>query len=154
MSLRLLICISLAVMVNFSFAGARKLKLAKVPSIGQKLDIKPSRNPTLLLINSSQFYPKVDVLINNITYTIAYDNNHIIKYISTSDSKFETPEYVKTGDPLSQFKKQTESEPLTERGWAFFIHLKSGWYAAFTQGPTMTEGDLSLDAKVQWLFKR
>ncbi len=154
MTRRLLIFFSLAVMVNFSFAGARKLKLAKVPSIGQKLDIKLSRNPTLLLINSGQFYPKVDVSINHITYTIAYDNNQIIKYVSTSDSKFVTPEYVRTGDPLSQVKKQTESELLAERGWAFFIHLKSGWYAAFTQGATLTEGDLSSDAKVQWLFKR
>ena len=107
-----------------------------------------------LIVSSSQISPCFDILVENIEYSIGYnEKNNSITNISTSDFSFYTPEGYKIGDFFYTFSDSLKSELICDRGWGYFIKLPSGWNATFTQGSSMTDGKLKGRAKVKFFFK-
>ena len=82
-----------------------------------------------------------------------------VKYISTSDSGFRTPEGIKVGTPLVDLMRDGKFKLHHEPGWACYVPLPSGWAASFNyfddKGNIIPCEDLeSRDASVTWFFKR
>jgi hypothetical protein len=122
------------------------------PRIGDKISGYP-KSRYWLMIRSAQTDPAYEVSFNGIEYIVTV-NDKRISAITTRDPRFQTPEGISVGDTLEKVLKISQSELGREPGWAFHVYLKSGWHAAFTQGDSMTEGELAPTAKVKWLFRR
>ena len=133
-----------------------RIKLTAMPELGDKLPVKRKKTSgALLMTGSGGLDPSYRVEFDGIGFTVAtgYKDN-IISFISTMNKGFKTSEGIAVDDTLKKVLETSQGEVITERGWAFYVKLKSGWRAAFVQGYEMTEGELSPDAKVAFLFKR
>ena len=125
------------------------------PQLGAKVSRFPKAESDLLMTASGGLQPSYDVRHGRIHYTVATDQDRkIIKYVSTRDPAFRTPEGRAAGDALAKVLAAAKSEVVRERGWAFHVRLPSGWSAAFAQGESMTDGELSPSARVCFFFKR
>ena len=123
--------------------------------IGSPLPDKATKLNQGLVISSSQISDQIYVFYEKgIKYTISLDKQNKINYISPEDKKFISPEGLHVGDTLKQTLAVTSHSSIKERGWAFYVRLPSGWNAAFTQGPTWTEGELKDTTIIKWFFKR
>ena len=128
--------------------------IMSIPEVGTKLNTEKISTFDQMLVSSGQFYPGYHLIVGGIKFEVAINREQIIKYVSTDNPKFKTGEGVSVENTLAQVLKKTKGKTKKEAGWAFFVTLKSGWNAAFTQGNTMTEGELDSGSKVKWLFKR
>jgi len=138
-------------------AAAYALALTSIRSLlGRKIPQTFAANPGLYLTMTAggNFSEAFDFMVNRVSYTLAVDGAGAVTYISTADKGFTSPEGATVGDTYQTVKKLGTSALVCERGWAFYLPLPSGWNAAFVQGYTMTEGDLSDGAKVKWFFVR
>ena len=52
-----------------------------------------------------------------------------MRFISTGDPQFRTPEGLKAGDSLAAVRAIVMEKMRVEGGWARYIPLKSGWNA-------------------------
>ena len=81
----------------------------------------------------------IAISYNGIDYNLGVSDNHIIKYIMTSDKRFSVDGY-KIGDEITKTH--------TVIGWGHYAKINEEWYAAWS----------SLDrnekrGKIQWFFK-
>ena len=129
------------------------LILEKLPELNDlfKYQIKTE---SYLLTLSGQSSKSFDIVYNNIHYSISTNDSNKIIFISTNDTNFITADKIKIGTPLSEFPDHYSPSVNKEAGWAYFIKLKSGWNAAFTEGESMTNKPLTQKSKVSFFFKR
>jgi hypothetical protein len=139
-------------------ATNERIKLKVMPELNAKLPVKRReiKYPTSLMMTASGgIKPSFEAEFEGIEFTVCTDyKSKRISFISTSDERFETSEGIAVNDTLQRVLETSQGELIKERGWAFFVKLKSGWSAAFVQGQEATEGELPPEAKVAFLFKR
>jgi hypothetical protein len=136
---------------------ARHYKAVRVePRLGEKISGYPKWKNELLMTASGGLDPSYEVSHGGVHYTVATDQDRkVIEYVSTGDPAFRTPEGLAAGDTLERVLAAAAGAAVArERGWAFHVRLPSGWSAAFTQGRSMTEGELPSSARVCFFFKR
>lgn len=133
--------------------AAKRFKLKNEPELGMKLPFK-GRSGVLLMTGSAGLEPAYEVEYNGLEFTVCAYEDMLIHHVSSNDTHFRTPEGIAVDESLKNVLEISKGKLVRERGWAFYVSLKSGWSAAFVQGESMTEGDLSPDAKVSFLFKR
>lgn len=126
----------------------------RLPDVGDPLPASVTPRDELMMTRSGTWARSYLFVESGITYTLAIDQDNSVSCVSVSDSAFLTSEGIHVGMRALDILSDTTRHVLTELGWAYYIPLTSGWNAAFTQGPTMTEGDLLPSARVAWLFKR
>jgi len=107
-----------------------------------------------VLISAGQFAESCQVTVDKVAFTVARDRAGGVLYVDVSDTKFETPEGIRTGSTLADVLKAGAAMPQKEPGWAFHTRLPSGWRAAFTTGESLTEETPDKESKVRWLFRR
>ena len=106
------------------------------------------------MTSSSELEPAYKVEYDGMVFTVCAYRDMVIHHVTTNDLNFKTPEGIGVGDLLSKVLEISNQPLNTERGWAYFVLLKSGWAAAFVQGDSMTDAELSPNARVSFLFKR
>jgi len=99
-----------------------------------------------VLISPSQFVNSADLNIDKIKYKIGVDNSKRIVFISTIDKNFTIADQTYVGKSFSDIAKN--KEVVLERGWARFVSIGEGWYAA------TDFKDYKKDSKVLYVFKR
>ncbi|HME59511.1 MAG TPA: hypothetical protein VKF63_14290 [Terracidiphilus sp.] len=81
------------------------MKLAKVPVIGEQFVVPENVEHILCLVNSAQFDPCMEAIIDGIKYTVAYRNNnggdYFVTRVNTSDAKFISPDGLRVGDQIT-----------------------------------------------------
>lgn len=135
-----------------------RIKLKALPELNAKLPVKDREikyPDSPLMTASGGMQPSFEAEFEGIEFTVCtgYKSKRI-SFISTSDERFKTSEGIAINDTLQKVLETSQGELIKERGWAFFVKLKSGWHAAFVQGQGATEGELLPEAKVSFLFKR
>ena len=105
--------------------------IASLPELGQVMPCHADMSRKTV-IASADIASGCEVVFDGIKFFVATTDLGSVEYISVSDPRFVTK----------------------EGGWGFHAKLPSGWEAAYAQGATMTDGELSKYASVQWLFKR
>jgi hypothetical protein len=133
--------------------AAKRVKLKSEPEIGMRLPTKP-RPTRLLVTGSGGVEPAYEVEYRGVEFTVCAYRDMLIHHVSTSDTRFRTPEGIAVRDSLRKVLEVSKGKVVKEPGWAFFVRLESGWGAAFTQGESMTEGELAPDAEVSFLFRK
>ena len=74
----------------------------------------PTLNANLILTNSSQFRPFFNITLNNLDFTVAYDNKTLeIRYIFIDDSRFVTNDSLYVGKFVKTIKEDIHALP----GW-------------------------------------
>ncbi|HEX4128585.1 MAG TPA: hypothetical protein VHZ24_00995 [Pirellulales bacterium] len=110
------------------------------------------------MAESAQTWPLYTLTSAGVPFTLGVDEDDghgTIRYISTTDGRFATPEGVHAGSDYRAVMAASGGRvAIREPGWAYYVELPSGWRAAFTQGLGMTDGELRPDATVQWVFQR
>lgn len=81
----------------------------------------------------------IKILHNGVEYELGVSNNHIIKYIGTSDRRFSVKGY-KIGDEINKTH--------TIIGWGNYAKINEEWYAAW-----FTENRNEKSGKIQCFFK-
>ena|SRR5687767_7157294 len=132
--------------------ASKRFKLKSEPQLGMKLPFKRS-STDLRMTSSGSLAPAYEVEHEGLEFTICAYKDKLVHYVDTDDPNFRTPEGITAGESLKNVLEISKGELIREQGWAFYVRLKSGWNAAFLQGDA-TEGELSPDAKVRFLFKR
>lgn len=129
------------------WANAAWAQLVPGKPIPNNIVIKSSNE--LFLVKAGKMSKKYVVVSDNISYGISLDANKNIEYIETSDLSFKTSENLSVGMELKEINNAVIEKINTERGWAKYILLKSGWNAAFDFNATITP-----TSKILFFFKR
>jgi len=109
----------------------------------------------LVMAQSAQLWPEFSLTSAGVPFTLGVDDGGVIRYVSTTDRRFVTPEGVHAGlDYRSVMAAAGGHAAIKESGWAHYVELPSGWAAAFVTGPGMTDGELTPESPVNWVFQR
>lgn len=105
----------------FSFGQETKLYL------GQKIEQNQLSSSVFpgILVNSSQFLPKKDTILNNIHYTYATTEEGIVVYVLVEDKNFEVNGEKWIGKKVKQIKELYPVKRMP--GWGFFIKIDEFW---------------------------
>ena len=127
------------------------------PNIGDRHVIQ--KQGFSMMSASAQTYPYEDVYFAGIKYGVGVNDAGRIAYLTTSDSKFKTPEGISVGSPLEDVLRVGAAAPWYEPGWAHHTKLPSGWSVAFNafssqDGRIIEIKNLPTGSKVAWIFKR
>lgn len=136
--------------VSFCSKGNNMLEIGNEvsPDFLKKLDKESSMTASGAITNIYK------LKIKNIDYYISLNKDNKIKYIETKDINFKTSEGFKVGTTLGEIQASHKSDILEEKGWAYYVPLKSGWNAAFVEGEFMTDKNPSKNSRVIWFFKK
>jgi len=111
--------------------------------LGVRLDKHqvPKDNTTMCVATPSQTYPCAFLIIKGIKFKVGYDEkSRRIRYLSTQDQNFTTPEGVHVGMSM----KVREDELIALPGWKIFgSRARSGWRPVFgflRSGVTFSDG--------------
>lgn len=120
-------------------------KAQSLPQIGEtwtgKLD-----TANRLLISPSQFVKSADTTIDKTKFKIGVDKAKKVVFISTIDKNFRIADQTYIGKNFSDVAKGKEI--VLEKGWATFVSIGEGWFAA------TDFKDYDKDSKVLFVFKR
>jgi len=124
------------------------------PSIGDPLPSSAKALAYKVMIAPALISPAYAVFDDSINFIVSVDDDDKLNYISTNDSRFATSENLKIGDTFRKATHFRVGEVKKEPGWCYWVQLSSGWKAAFSQGPSATEGNLDPNSRIQWFFRR
>jgi hypothetical protein len=129
------------------------LKLSALPQIGSHF--QPAARPVRFEMTSgASLDPAYEVTFNGIDFVVAISRDDVVRYISTVDRRFSTPDGIHVGSSLSSVLAAGGAAPLPEPGWGFHTALRSGWSVGFTNGTGLSESPLASNARVVWIFQR
>jgi len=96
------------------------------------------------------------LLVDDIEYSVAVDDNNRIIYITTSDIDFKTPEGISIDkSTYNDALKHTSTGIVIEGGMArCYIPLNSGWNAVVEEIDFIHFIEIPLNNKVIYLFKK
>jgi len=143
---------------NNSSQNQDTIVLENLPEIGNKLhdSIIQTSNSRAKLVTSGQFWPSTTVKINGNIFDIAWNNDGIVKYISTNDKNFITPENIRVNMTLNQISdiKLIDIQEMT--GWGYYYELNSGWSVGLctVTNNGCTGRELLETDTIKWFFKR
>jgi hypothetical protein len=139
------------------------LALSQIPQLGDLLS-SPGPTCTRILSSSAQTWPSYEAKVNGIAFTIGIDHDARVRYISTRDHSFASPEGLHAGDPAATATKAASNATIMdERGWGHYILLPSGWYALLEDTFIDADGhvqmnlgmrELRSDATIAMFFRR
>ena len=141
------------ILVLAQLAGVELLAQNNAIKLREFLPSDAMATGKILLVNSSQYYPKWQVTRNGILFDIATDRNGLIVYVSTIDTSFSTPEGIHIGDAALKVKPISKDSLRLDPGWAFYFPLHSEWNSAFPFTEVDENGNLLPEARVYFIFK-
>ena len=141
------------VLLVFILIYTNPFRSSTEPVLGDKIDVT-NLTEINIVIGPSEIRKCFSISIDEINYSIGVNEIGLIDYVITSDSNFSTSEILKIGDTYKKVQGLTEKEVVVLIGWGYYIELPSGWKAVFTQGDTMTEGELKYNSKIKFFFKQ
>src|SRR5436305_10221936 len=104
------------------------LPLQRLPALGECLGKVPPTS-VYTITASAQTWPSYKVIDGGIAYTIGVDREERVRFLSTSDAAFASPEGLHIGDSAAAAEKAAPGQSIrSELGWGHFIRLPSGWY--------------------------
>ena len=129
------------------------IELREAPALGMHV-VPGTRTRLWDMTASGQEWPSYQVRDHGSVFLIALDPTDTIRYISTYDASFATPEGIRVGSTLESVRRAGAPAPVQEMGWAAHATLPSGWSVAFTDGSGINAPPLSPSSQVKWLFRR
>ena len=140
--------ISGLIVVLFVTFGALQKADIKL-EVGARLPAEyvPTNNQKLYMTHSSQLRPYIEREVEGFKYIIAYDGKtHVIKYISTHDTRVKTADSLQVGDYVEVSDEQVEVYP----GWEIRGPKdKDGWQPLIGFNSEMTVLDGGKDTKIE-----
>jgi len=130
-----------------------RLELREAPALGMHV-VPTTRTRVWEMTAAAQEWPSYEVKDHGSVFVIALDTTDTVRYISTSDPSFATPEGIRVGSTVEAVRRAGAAAPTPELGWASHTMLPSGWHAAFLEGAGIDSRPLSPFSQVKWLFKR
>lgn len=139
------------------------LPLQRMPVLGECLGNVPATSVRTMTA-SAQTWPSYQVIAGGIHYSVGVDYEERVRWVSTSDAAFRSPEGLRVGDSAALAEKAAPSQKIVlEPGWGHYIELPSGWCAFIDSSwmdsrghrqPDLNIGKLGADAHVATFFKR
>lgn len=105
------------------------ITVARLPELGETLPALPPTNVHTLAA-SAQTWPSYGTKVNGVAFTIGVDGESRVRFISTNDKAFASPDGLHPGDAMTAAINAAPGETvMKEPGWGNYILLPSGWYA-------------------------
>lgn len=116
------------ILLIFSIFTSSFLMAQKLPD----LDIQwTGRLSDTDIVVMNDFYPRAELFLDGVKYHLAIDkSSRKVKYISSYDPKFRLKSLEVIGRPFNSFNNTDKLVHMP--GWANFVPLADGWYAAFS----------------------
>ena len=132
---------------NADYAEVKQRPEAGVKIEGYPKSLYSGRNP-------SRLDTAYRVIFDDVKYTVYVSPEETISTVQTLDSNFKAPEGIKVGDPLQKVLKIAKSDPVRVADCYYYVSLKSGWKAVFSNKFITEDGRLSPDAVVGEFIQR
>ena len=108
---------------------------------------------TMLLTSPGQVRDVYAVQRDGVDFLVCPDSSRRITHIRTTDPAFRTPEGVHVGSSLKEIRAVSPVGEAYLPGWAYIVHLRSGWSAAFLAEDSVTEIAPWEDSIADFIFK-
>lgn len=119
----------------------RTYQLSAEPTLGALLPV-PDTQPSGFVVGSAQqSWSAYRVVFHDVEYTAGVDPSRRIRFIETTDSRFQTREGLRVGATLGDVLAAGGRNPVYEAGWGRWSLLQSGW-CAFFAAPSATDAAL------------
>ena len=116
----------------------RTYQLSAEPTLGALLPIADAPASGFVVGGAEQSWPAYRVVFHDVQYTAGVDATRHIRFIETTDRRFQTREGLRVGATLGDVLAAGGREPVYEAGWGRWSLLQSGW-CAFFAAPSATD---------------
>lgn len=114
-------------------------RLKALPKLGSRCNPPRNRERTVVVVSPSQTYDSYKLTAGDTQFTVGYDSKKRIRWISTVDASFSTPDKIRVGDSLAKVLAVAPGGIRAEVGWAWFVPLPSGWNAMISKPGTRVD---------------
>lgn len=124
--------------------------------IGKKLpsDVKYiDTSLHLVLVKPNEFKPGKFIAYRGVKYNVYLDSQNVVRFISTSDKEFKTPEGNRIGETYNKLRSKTSDEFYVP-GFSYEVVLPSSWHAVFLDENILRIGKVSDTSQIKTFFKR
>ena len=138
------------------------LEFRSIPKLGSVLPGLPESH-TRIMVSASQTWRSYDALVDGIAFTIGVDDQSQVRFVSTRDARFVSPEGLRIGASMETAQRAAKTPVYAEEGWGHYAELPSGWSVLLEDAAKMVDGrfdfnfgtrDLRPDATIVMFFKR
>jgi hypothetical protein len=114
---------------------------AKLPalSLGGRVPEGAHKTGVGIMVSPSQLQEGWAWSFDGVDYSLGVDDRGAVQYVSTYSTKVMTKEGVHVGQSFSDVKRVEGMRLVAWPGWGYVVELPSGWNAAFSLGPSMTD---------------
>lgn len=129
----------------------RTYQLSAEPTLGALLPVADAPSSGFVVGGAQQSWPAYRVAFRGVEYTAGVDPMRRIRFIETTDARFQTREGLRVGATLGEVLAAGGREPVYETGWGRWSLLQSGWCAFFAAPSAM---DVSGTPRVLSYFRK
>ena len=129
----------------------RTYQLSAEPTLGALLTVADAPSSGFVVGGAQQSWPAYRVVFHGVEYTAGVDALRRIRFIETTDARFQTREGLRVGATLGDVLAAGGREPVYEAGWGRWSLLQSGWCAFFAAPSAM---DVSGTPRVLSYFRK
>jgi len=115
----------------------RTYQLSAEPTLGALLPVTEAASG-FIVGGAEQSWPAYRVVFHDVAYTAGVDPMRRIRFIETTDPRFQTREGLRVGATLGDVLAAGGRAPVYEAGWGRWSLLQSGW-CAFFAAPSATD---------------
>jgi TetR/AcrR family transcriptional regulator, cholesterol catabolism regulator len=89
------------------------------------------------------------IIFKDVEYRVYVDSENVIQRVTTSDTKFKTPEGVALGDAADKVIAAAQMAPVNKFDCGYSVLLPSGWEAWFGSDTVAADGSLAPTAVIK-----
>ena len=108
---------------------------------------------SMIMASPSQFHHLVSIMVDSVVYDLGVTKDGEVRYISTADEAFATPEGLTVQSSLNDCRQFSERSGGPFPGWGYLLRLESGWCAAWCVGYTCGEQAPDDTTAIGWFYK-
>lgn len=127
-ALTFFVAISASTAASLASPEDERIRLKEVPTVGSVLRPRGESHRELV-VASAQTYPMYRATARGLDLIFCVDRENRVRWVSTSDSDFVSPEGLRIGDPITRAAALAGEPVQSEIGWAWYVALPSGWNA-------------------------
>lgn len=117
-------------------------------------ELDPEGSRRGILAGPGRFLRRVELVTSACRFTLAFDDEHIVRYVHTKDARFRSIEGYRVGTTYATVRHGGHGSPRRFAGWGYGVSLAGGWHAGFRQGDTLADGaGLESGTPIGWFFR-
>jgi hypothetical protein len=124
-----------------------------IPALGDSVPEKALHFNSEIMTSLAQFRSHYFFDSGAVSWDLGTSEIGRLRFVSTKDSRFHTPENICVGMRYSEVRKRCGTKAYKIDGFAWVVLAPSGWKIAFARGRGMTGKPLLDSAPVSFIYR-